>query len=316
MAKSTRKRLSLKPSEAEKGGSFGFPNGGKVTITEAKFGTWEEAGEKALKGGRKADDPALIITGDVDGADDPVTEFIGAGKANRSQPSDDGEFLEVAEGSAAVAVNDNSSTNIFLTSLCDKKKQGKMVLDEDDLDNGISKFLVGLVFVAGRMIPKREGDNLDAEGREVKLKPVLVAEEVIKKPSGEGSGGKKSKRAAADDEEEDAKPKRRKPAEDDEEEAAPKKKKVAKEVEVEESDDEDTEAQAEKLVEEVLGLPKYRKGLPKDDAFAAIYTQAKANDVPVAARKEIMALVEDDKWMASKKRSWSIDDDGDYQAGE
>lgn len=312
MAKPSRKRLSLKPSEAEKGGNFGFPVGSTVTITEAKFGTWEEAGEKALKGGRKADDPALIITADVDGVDDPMTEFLGAGKANRSQPSDDGEYLEAAEGSSATAVSDSSNTNTFLTSLCDKKKQGKMALDEDDLDNGISKFLVGLKFVVGRIIVKRD-DMPAAEGEEKRgnPKPTLVAEEIIKKPSGKG-GSAKSSKAGDDDDEEDAKPKRRKPAADDDDEEAETpsktKKKPAADDE-EEGGDADAEEKAEELVKEVLDLPKYRKGLNvADDAFAAVYAVAKKSDLPKPLQKEIMALVEDEKWITSKKRPWDHED--------
>jgi hypothetical protein len=306
MAKETSRRASLKPSEAEKGAG-GLPAGATATITEAKFGTWEEAGEKALKFGRKADDPALIITCDVENVDEPMIEFLSAGKGSRLTPSDDGEYLDIAQGSSASAISDSSNTNVFITSLCDKKKQGKMALDEDDLDNGISKFLVGLEFVVGRKVVERNIDP-DEGGDKGKSKPSLVAEEITKKPSGKGgSAGGGKKKPAEDDAEEEAKPKRRKPVEDDaEEEAAPKKKKPAAD---DDTEGFDAEAKAEELVVEALGLPKHRKGLSVDDAFGAVYALAKADDsITKPQQKQIMELMEDPKWLTSKKRDWDHED--------
>lgn len=296
---SGRKRASFKPSEAESGGKIGFPAGATVTVTEAEWTTWGEAGENALKGGRKADDLALKIVGDVKGADEPMSEYLGAGKAERGiVPSRDGEFLELEDDATATSLNDSCNAKVFLDSFLlpsDAAKQkkseaykrhGKAAVPEDLCDDGISTATVGMVFVAGRIVVDRVfDDNQDRKSR-----PVLVVEEIVKQPKGSaGGGGGKSKRDADEDTDEDTAPARGKKAARGDD------------------DDADAEKAAEKAGLEALDNKKYRDGLPLDKAFSAVYNIVKDDD----NQKEITAFFEDEKWIKSADRPWGYNNKTD-----
>jgi hypothetical protein len=271
------KHISIRPSEAEEGGTLGFPVGATVEITEAAWSKWEEAGESALKGGRNADDPVLKLVGEVQGSDvDPITVFLGAGKSTRMQPSDDGEFLEPADESTATALHASCNANIFLESLTDKKKQGKMALPEGNLDDGVSKALVGLKFVVGSKVIERDFQDDEKRAK----RGSLVAEEIVALPKGGGKSASKSKT-----------------------------KTTSKKKDEDEDEDEDeggdvTEA-AEKAVLEALGNPKYRKGLPAGKVFNAVFTLVKESD----DSDEITKQVEDEEWMQDDARPWVYDSD-------
>lgn len=288
------KHASVKPSEAEGGGGIGFPTGAIVTITDAAWTTWEEAGEKALKGGREADDPALMLVGDVEGADEPKTEFLGAGKANRLTPSKDGEYLDVAEGSTAAALSDSCNAKVFLDSVFMKDKNSeayklhkKMAVSEDALDDGIRAAVIGLKFKVGRKVIERD---FQEEGRG-KPRPTLFAEEILEQPSGDGKPAKASSKTSSkrrDEDEEDEKPARGRSSK-----AEP------------EADEGDDDTAAEKAVLEVLELPKNRKGIAVDKLWSAVYNVVKGED----NEKAVTDLVEDEKWVRHKKRPWTVDDD-------
>lgn len=187
-------RVSVKPKDTESGGAvIGFAVGAVVTITDARWTTWNEAGQNALKKDRDPRDPALYIEGEVEGVDEIQHEFLSAGKHTRLQPSDDGEFLEAAEGSTATGMSDNCNAQVFINSLCDVKKHGKLAVDEDNLDDGIS-VLKNLRFVAGRVVVRREG-------LETKTRPTLVADQILGSAKAGKSAGK-GKGAAQDDDDE------------------------------------------------------------------------------------------------------------------
>lgn len=165
-------RISVKPKDAETGGAvFGFPVGSVVTVTDARWTTWAEAGEKALTKGRDPKDPALYIEGEVEGMEELQHDMLAAGKYTRLQPSDDGEFLETAEGSSATGMADSCNAQIFIRSLCDTAKHGKLAVDEETFDDGMRGALTGLKFVAGRVVVQREGLE--------KTRPTLVADQVL-----------------------------------------------------------------------------------------------------------------------------------------
>lgn len=300
-------RVSLKPSEAEAGGQFGFPVGSTVVIDEAQFTTWAEAGESALKGGREADDPALKIVGTVDGEDDarpPV--FLGAGKAARTVPSDDGEFLEKAEGASTQAISESTNIKIFFDSIFYKdktspafKKHGKMAVQEDVLEDGITAALVGLKFVVGSFTP--EGTFGDG----AKRKPVPIAEEIIEKPTGKPAkaAGKKAKakaKPAADDDDDD---------DDADDEPVAKKKAGAGKKKASDEPSDEVVAAAEKGMIKALKDPKNRKGILATKAYTAVFAKVKEEDEADA----IMELIQDDDWMSDDDRPWSKDDDDMYQ---
>jgi hypothetical protein len=296
------KRASIKPSEAEQGGDFGFPAGAIVTITEAKWGTWEEAGEKAITKNRRAEDPALILSGEIEGDESdkerkPV--FLGAGKYERLVPSDDGEFLEIAEGSSAKANSAQSNSNVFIDSLCDKKTHGKSAADEDYVnDNPISEVLVGLKFVAGGKIVKRDFSN-DNEGREQKggQRPTLVVDEILEASWLKGKTAKKSGGTVAP--KKAAKPAPVEEEEGEEEETpAPKKGKVGKG-----APDSGAEKAAMAAVITAFENPKYRNGIPSNRLYAATYAIVKNEDNADA----IMKFVSDEAWAQDEARPWVYD---------
>ena len=294
MAKGEQRYASVKPSTAEEGASFGFPTGSIVTITEARWTTWGEAGEKALKGGRKADDPCLAITGEIEDFDgDAITDHLGAGKAARYEPTKDGEHL--------VGPNISKSCNayVFLESVSNKKQQGKLTFDEELLDEPGVSSLVGLKFRAGKIIIKRENlPDTDEDGVKRTPRPTLISEENIELPSGKksGSGGGKksaksaSKRAAKDEDEDDD--------EDTDKDS-------------DTDTDSDPEEIAEKAILAALDSPKYRKGISvEDQLFAAVHNTLKTMDVDKKTRAQIDAFVQDEDWLGHKKRPWSVSDEG------
>lgn len=302
------KRASHKPSEAESGGNFGFPKGSIVTILEAEYSTWGEAGERAITRGRKATDPALKLVGELEGVDgDPRTVFLGCGKSERLEPSSDGQFLEIAEGSSATAESSSCDSHVFKASIfgkpgdknCDAfKRHGKNMLNEDMLDDGITSALVGLKFVAGGEIIKRNFE--DSSGEQRKERPSLVVDEILEAPSGEGKKTKKKTTKPVDDDDDDEAPvvkKSKKPAatdnEDEDEAPAPKKGKGKV----------DSTARAEKFGVEALTNPKYRKGCPQSKFYVAVHNVCRDEDDADA----IMKLVGDEEWAQDDARPWVYD---------
>ena len=272
MAKS--KHASTKPSEAEKGGgAFGFPPGSVVTIKEASWARWEDAGEKAIVKSRSGDDPALRIVGEIEGGDGEAREvFLSAGKATRGlHPSRDGEFLDIEEGATATAIADGCNADVFLKSISDKKAHKKMAVPEELHDDGISAVLVGLKFVAGGIVIKREG--LDNPSR-----PTLVADEIVELPKAARKG-----KAKDEDDEDDEKPKRGR-----------------------KSGGGDAEAKAEKAMAEVLDNPKYKKGLPVEKAWTAVFNLVREDE----DKKAILALIEDEDWLTGD-RPWQVKGKGE-----
>ena len=293
MAREERRRASVRPSQADEGGDFGFPQGAVVTLTEAKWTTWDEAGEKALVGDRSGDDPCLKLTGEVEDIDDPREVFLSAGKASRLEPDEDGEFL-IGMGN----ISKNCNANVFLASVTTREKsdpgykiakvmQGKMALSEELLDKGIS-CLEGLKFKAGRIKITREGLDGDTGGR-----PTLISEENIELPG--KSKGKKStagaKKKAKDEDEEEEEETDTDEEEDDEDE-----------------DDEDTEIKdaAEKAVLGLLENPKFRKGIPEEKRFVAVHNAIR--DLDKKTQKKVEDLVRDEDWVGHKDRPWSFED--------
>lgn len=277
MAKTKSKHISIRPSEAEEG-TLGFPVGSTVEIVGAAWDRWESAGENALKGGRSGDDPALKLIGEVQDSDvEPITVFLGAGKGSRMQPSDDGEFLEPADESEASALNASCNAHIFLESLTDKKKQGKMALPEDKLDDGIGKALTGLKFVVGSKIVDRDFQDAQPGETPRKKRGSLVAEEILALPK----GGSKVKADAA--------PSKKKKKDEDDEEGG------------------DVAAAAEKAVLEALASPKYRKGMPLAKVFTAVFNVVKEQD----DSDDITKQVEDEDWLKAEDRPWVYDEDDD-----
>lgn len=295
MAKSNR--ISLRPSDKEQGGgAFNIAPGSECEITDAEFTTWRDAGESALKGGREADDPCIKLVMDVKDADDPKVVHLGLGKANRLQPSRDGEFLEPADGSSAKGLPDGANGTIFMESLTDTKAHGKKALPEEAFDDGVRKALVGLRFLSGSVVPKREFSD-DGDGRQRKgNRPTLIAEEILELP---GSSSKSSSRSSSKKDED--RPSRGSKKDEDEDTRG--KKRGGKD------DDEDEEEVVEQAV---MGLleenPKYRKGLPFGDAYRAVYAVVKKRE---DAEKLVDTYVQDEKWMQSKKRPWGVDEKND-----
>jgi hypothetical protein len=305
-------RISTKPSEAQKGGTLGVPVGAKFKITDARWTTWSEAGEKAIKRDRSPADPALMVVFDVANMDDPVTEFLSAGKEKNAKPSRDGEFLEPGSSTTATALSDNCNAMVFLNSIFydgkDQKSDAykrhkKNALNEDLMDDGISKALVGLEGIAGRIVVEREG--LQTEN---KPRPTLVVDEIIEPPSGEGATGKSSRSASAsasgrsrrEERERDTDTETEK--EDDDRGGRGRSSRRSSGAGNGKADADDVMKATEKLVLSVLDQSKYKNGLSVKKSFQAVYTLAKGED----NEKEIMALVEDEDWLTDGDRPWSF----------
>lgn len=277
MAKAQPKRISNRPSQAEEGG--GLPSDFDAVIKEARYTTWEEAGPKALVGGRDADDPALMLVLEMEDETER-NEFLSAGKANRVQPGEDGEFLVPAEGldddKAPSGLSASSNANIFLTSVV------KADFDEDKLDEGISS-LAGIKAHFVRVPqPKREG-VARAEGDAPKRPPtVLTISEIYPdKKAGKkaGAGAKPAAKATG---------KKAVEPEADDEDAA--------------EGDEVTEA-AQAVVAELLEDPKFKKGIPKAKLFTAVFNKLSKDKAP--NKKEIVALVQDEDFLGDGP--WTYD---------
>lgn len=286
------RRASTKPSEMFEGGKFGFPPQSVVTIVGAKYVTFEDAGEKAAEAYGE-NTPCLRLEGEIEGsdADEPTVVHLSAGSADRLVPSEDGQYVEIAEEAPdTTTMSKSCAAGVFIVSLCDKKRQGKMALNEDDQDSGVEAFLVGMKFVAGQQAQKDEGGT-DKDGREFKRRPQLIAEEIKVKPT--GKKGKKGK--AKDEDEEDAKPKGKKdkkPAKADDDDDAD-----------EDAGSDDASEAAEKAILKALENPKYRKGLPKNRLVVAVNALVKDDDNAEA----IVEQVQDDEWIADDERPWSYD---------
>lgn len=294
------RHVSNRPSEQESGGKFTFPAGSIVTINAALYKRWEEAGENAIKGDRRPEDPALALTGEIEGSDEEPREiFLSAGKADRLEVSDDGEFLDKVEGNEdGRGLSDQCNAGIFLRNICSKKDHRKMAVPEELLDLGISK-LAGLKFVAGATVTKREFDG------EVKNTPSLIAQEILVLPK----GGKR--KAKDEDEAEEKAPKKKAAAEDEDEdkdepeEAPARSKKAAK------GDDAAAAATngkltkaAEKALKAALDQPKYRKGIEIDKIYIAAHAQVEDED----NADEICELANDPKFYEHEDRPWEYDE--------
>ncbi len=272
------KFVSIRPSRMSKGGGkFNIPPGLECTISdETTWTTWEEAGETALKGNREADDPALKLVVEIDGRDD-MTEFLSAGKADKFRPTKDGNNLELVDDTAEF--NDGSNAGFFITSLCDKKLHGKLTLDEEALDEGISA-IHGLVFISGRKILERDFQDGAQRG---KPRPNLFAEQIVKLPGGGKTSSSKTK-----------------PAKDEDDENKDEKSAKA----TKEKGGDDVESKAEKALVEVLDNPKYRKGIARGRAYTQVFNLVKDEE----DHREIVALIEDEDWVTSADRPWEYDE--------
>lgn len=290
--KQAARHASTKPSEAQRGGTIGIPSGAVATITEAQWVRWEEAGESAIKGGRSADDPALKIVADVEGAEEPIVEFLGAGK--QLVPGDDGEFLDIPAGSSAVAISDSCNANIFLKSVSDEKRHKKNAVDEDLMDGGISAFLQGLKFVAGREVIKREGLE-DSGGRTPR--PTLVCDEIIEGPGSGKKGGssKSSPKAGGGKAKVQTRSEVEPPPDEDEDEP--------EDADLLAASDNET---AEGYVLQALELPKWKKGIPVKNAFVAVFNLVRGEDA--GTRETVTEKVRDKDWLEDEGRPWAVED--------
>jgi hypothetical protein len=287
------KHASTRPSDAEKGGgAFGFPPGSVVTITEAAWAEAQEAGEKFVSQG-DPEDPVLKLVGEIEGVEeDRPPVYLRAGKAKRGlSPSKDGEFLDIAEGSTATAISEGCNADVFLKSISDKSVHKSKAVPEELHDDGISAVLVGLKFVAGAIVVKREGLT--------NVRPTLIAEEIVELP-------KAARKGKAKDEDEDERPAKRSRSaasdkDKDEEEEEPKPKARGKK-----SSGDESEKKVEQVVVDALEGGKYKKGLPLEKLWTIVYNAVRSDD----DKKDCMALVEDEDWV-SGDRPWKVSGKGD-----
>lgn len=328
MARGGQKFASARPSQADQGGGkFIVPAGAECEIVEAAWTEWQEAGEKALTRNRRAEDPALKLVVQVKGQDDTITEFLGAGKAARLSPSKDGEHLIPEQEGANISAQCNAY--YFLDSISNKK-QGKKAFDEELIDEpGISS-IVGLRFIAGRLLVDRSDMQDDGEeggkGRG-KARPTLVSQENLELPDGKGGskGGRSagSRRDKDNDEKEERgsrRSRRDEPEEEDRDDRGTRRTGARRDKDDEDEDrgsrgrssrgkdkDADPEEEAEAAVVKVLDAPKNRKGIAVSKAYKEVYNVVKESD----NEKEIMVFLEDTDWLTSKKRPWDYDKDDD-----
>lgn len=328
---SETRHASHKPADAERGGGAGIPAGAEFTIIDAEYTTWGEFGERALKRGRKADDPVLKLVCQVEGKDEDVVEGLGCGKSERLEPSSDGDFLDIPKGSTATALSDSSNAHIFLDSLFwdGKNKDArafklhkKQALPDSMLDDGIRAALIGLKAIAGREKVERNFQDDGEDGQQRKGgQTALVAAEIIEAPDGSGKapkGGSKRKSSRKDEDEEE-RPTRGRGRDKDEDEGKDERPARGKRGADADEDDrpargkknkaDDAEADAEKTVLEVMESPKFRDGVPLDRVFNSAYNIVKpTGSSPYDGDvKELMSFIEDEDWLTAKDRPWSYD---------
>lgn len=293
-----KRKFSMRLADAEDG----FLSNADVTIKEAHFGTWQEAGEKALVNGREADDPQLTIVFEGEDGQEFRPERFGAGKAARLVPSEDGEepaeegqgpFLIPAEDSKAAGLHKQSTAYQFLASLV-KPAKGKLKLSDDAWGDKGTEALVGMrIHVVRVPDPRQARGTALAEGE--KERTILVCDEIYEL-GGSGKAGKsaKPKKARADDDDEDENPKRKKkPAEDDDDDDA------GDEDEAE-GGDEDASTEAEKVV--VKMLEKAGGSL----AISALAKKSFSLIAKSANKGEILELFQDEDWIGDDDRPWNV----------
>lgn len=275
MAKRKKGALSIRPSEAEEG----LLSDADVTITTSIWSTWGAADERALVGGREAEDPALKLVLDPDEGDE-LEQFLSAGKANRAVPSEDGEdeaeegdFIIPAEGSGARALSKSTNAYIFLNSLC-SPAEGKLKFPEAKLDDGISS-LEGLHCHVTRVPqPKRGGLPTEEGERE---RTVLVVHEIYELPKGiSGARGGSKKKTT----------RRSKPEPEEEEEE-------------EEGGEDELSEKAQAIVVKVLD--KHPKGVTTDGLVKGAFPFAAKMG---KARKDILELIQDEDFLGDDDAPW------------
>lgn len=231
-------RVSMQPANAEAG--TGLLNDIDVQVMTAEWALWDY-------NGKQEESPALhlgVIPLDADDDAETTDIWLSAGSINRMVPSDDGDFLDRAEGSTAKGLNTNCNAYLFLESL---EAAG---FPTKRLDTEGVGLLVGLRFHLLRVPqPKRPGLQIaDAEdgGGRARVAMYVSVSEIIKLPweklkKGEKTAAKKSKasksakgaatsKRAAKDEDEDEEDDEDEDADDDsddddeDDEPAPKKK--------------------------------------------------------------------------------------------
>jgi hypothetical protein len=270
MAKRKSRAISLRAKDAEEG----LLSDADITITEAIWTTWAQADERALVGGREAEDPALKLTLEPDEGD-TLEQFLSAGKANRVVPSDDGEdeadegeFLIPAEGSSARGMSKSCNAFIFLQSAA-KPAEGKLKFPEEKYDDGIS-CLEGLRCHVLRVPqPKRSGLPTEEGERE---RTVLTVREIYELPGGKKAGRKTSRRKTEEPDDDDT-------GED-------------------EGGDEVTE-KAQGIVVKVLD--KHPKGLSTDALVKAAFPFASKAGKD---RKDILELIQDEDFLGDDDAPW------------
>lgn len=282
-------KVSLRPSDAE----TGLLSDEDVTIVDALFTTWQDAGENALVGGREGDDPCLKLVLEREDSEDeePYVQYLSAGKANRLVPSEDGEeeadegpFVAPAEGSNAKGLGDSCNANIFLKSAV-KPANGKLKLSEAALDNGVRDALSGMRCHLLRVPqPKRAGLPVD-EDEEQRQHTVLTVSEIYELP------GKKTKAPRTKAGTKKKVKTRTKPEPEEEEE----------EEEEEEGGDDAAVEKAEEIITSILES----KGEVKVTALAKLVFP-KASKAG-ALKKEILALVKDQYFLGEEDRPWMFD---------
>lgn len=178
MAKDQTK-ASLRPSDMTEGG--GLLDDVDVTITEARFVTWDYQGKAAPV-------PALKMTMAPDEGD-PVDQYWSVGKAIDWAPTPDGKSL-VKIGQAS-ALNVGSNFGILISSLINAGFPEDKLEEDIDILDGLQCHVIRVA------APKRTGlaSSQRADGREA---TILTVDSIAKLPwekgggksGGKGAGGK------------------------------------------------------------------------------------------------------------------------------
>lgn len=279
MAKKQAK-FSMRPEMAEEGI---FGNNVDVTIAEALYCTWDDAGEDALKGGREANDPCAKISFETEDGSSHV-QYFSAGKGTRLCPSEDGEepaesgpFIMPTEDSPAKGLNKQSNAYHLLNSLC-KPASGKLKLDSHKLDEVGLKALEGIRCHLVRVPSPNQGSFVQEEGAQPRT--IIVVNEIYEL----GKGGGKGTAAKG------------KPG--------PKAVKAAKEEEEGDSDSDDMTTEAQTMVVKALAKAG-DDGIVKDKLVKAIFAAAAKS----ANRKEILAMVQEEDFIT--EGPWLYDEESE-----
>lgn len=275
-------KFSMRPEMGEEG----LLSNADVRITDAVITTWSDAGERALVGGREANDPCGKITFEpLEGDGEEQVQYLSAGKGNRLAPSEDGEepaeegpFLIPVEGSSAKGLNKQSRLYQFLAS-CSKPASGKLKFDSGILDEKGLTGLVGMELHVLRVPAPQQSSVAKEEG--AREHTMLTCHEIYALPG----KGKPS-------------PTRKPKDEDDEDEAPKKGKKPVKEEKDEDEGEGSVEEETQTLI--VKALSKAGEPMTKDEVVKAIFGAATKS----ANRKKILAMAQDDDFLGGEDAPW------------